>query len=114
MRYVSAASGASTVWTRRGSDSDSGRACSRARSSTCSGPSPNTAAAADRADKPDGLFLLSNPIHVPVLQKGLKVMDATAISLCKDNDLPIIVFNLFKRGNIQKAVCGQKVGTKVY
>jgi uridylate kinase len=41
-------------------------------------------------------------------------MDATAISLCKDNDLPIIVFNLFKRGNIQKAVCGQKVGTKVY
>ncbi len=52
--------------------------------------------------------------YMDVLKKGLKVMDATAISLCKDNDLPIIVFNLFKRGNIERAVCGQSVGTKVY
>ena len=52
--------------------------------------------------------------YMDVLKKGLKVMDATAISLCKDNDLPIIVFNLRKRGNIKRAVLGQKVGTKVY
>jgi len=49
-----------------------------------------------------------------VIKRGLKVMDTTAISLCKDNNLPIIVFNLKKRGNIKKAVLGQKVGTKVY
>ena len=48
-----------------------------------------------------------------VIRKGLKVMDATAISLCKENDLPIVVFNLRKRGNIKKAVLGQKVGTIV-
>lgn len=49
-----------------------------------------------------------------VLKRGLRVMDATAISLCKDNDLPIIVFNLKKRGNIKRAVLGQDIGTKVY
>lgn len=52
--------------------------------------------------------------YLDVIKKGLKVMDTTAISLCKDNKLPIIVFNLKKRGNIKKAVLGQKVGTKVY
>ena len=78
-----------------------------------------------KATKVDGVYTADPQIdkkarkfetirYMSVLQKGLKVMDATAISLCKDNDLPIIVFNLFKRGNIQKAVCGQKVGTKVY
>jgi uridylate kinase len=51
--------------------------------------------------------------YLDVIQKGLKVMDATAISLCKEHDLPIVVFNLKKRGNIKKAVLGQKVGTKV-
>lgn len=49
-----------------------------------------------------------------VLKKGLKVMDATAISLCKDNDLPIIIFNLRKHGNIKRAVLGEDIGTKVY
>jgi uridylate kinase len=52
--------------------------------------------------------------YLDVIQRGLRVMDTTAISLCKDNDLPIIVFNLKKRGNIMKAVLGEKVGTKVF
>jgi uridylate kinase len=49
--------------------------------------------------------------YLEVLQKGLQVMDSTAISLCKDNNLPIIIFDLKKRGNFKKAVLGQKVGT---
>jgi uridylate kinase len=49
-----------------------------------------------------------------VLKRGLQVMDATAISLCKDNDLPIVVFNLRKNGNIKRAVLGEDIGTKVY
>ena len=48
-----------------------------------------------------------------VLKKGLKVMDATAVSLCMDNKLPIIVFNLNRPGNILRAVCGEPVGTTV-
>ena len=51
--------------------------------------------------------------YIDVLTKNLKVMDATAISLCRDNLLPIIVFNLQKKGNIRKAICGQKIGTYV-
>lgn len=51
--------------------------------------------------------------YIDVLKKGLKVMDATAISLCMDNKLPIIVFNLKIRGNIEKIVKGAKVGTIV-
>lgn len=49
-----------------------------------------------------------------IIKRGLKVMDTTAISLCKDNNLPIIVFNLKKRGNIKKAVLGQDVGTRIH
>jgi uridylate kinase len=52
--------------------------------------------------------------YLDVIKRGLKVMDTTAISLCKDNSLPIIIFNLKKRGNIKKAVLGQKVGTRIY
>jgi uridylate kinase len=52
--------------------------------------------------------------YMDVLKKGLKVMDATAISLCMDNNLPIIVFNINKNGNIKKVVTGQSVGTLVY
>ena len=48
-----------------------------------------------------------------VLEKGLKVMDATAISLCMDNHLPIIVFNLGVRGNIMRATLGEKIGSIV-
>ncbi|MEE9542537.1 MAG: UMP kinase [Thermodesulfobacteriota bacterium] len=48
-----------------------------------------------------------------VLNDGLKVMDATAISLCMDNNLPIVVFNIKKKGNIKKAVMGESIGTLV-
>jgi uridylate kinase len=48
-----------------------------------------------------------------VLHKGLRVMDATAISLCRENNLPIIIFNLNKRGNIGRVVLGEKVGSLV-
>ncbi|MBI5197291.1 MAG: UMP kinase [Nitrospirae bacterium] len=51
--------------------------------------------------------------YFETLQKGLKVMDATAISLCMDNDLPIIVFNLKQKGNIKRVVTGEKIGTIV-
>ena len=78
-----------------------------------------------KATKVDGVYT-SDPLKVKtarkfdsirylnVIKKGLKVMDTTAISLCKDNGLPIIIFNLKKRGNIKKAVLGQKVGTRIY
>lgn len=48
-----------------------------------------------------------------VLNKNLRIMDHAAISLCKDNNIPIIVLNIFKVGNIAKAVCGQQVGTLI-
>jgi uridylate kinase len=51
--------------------------------------------------------------YLDVLKKHLRVMDATAISLCMDNKLPIVVFNLTKDGNIKKVVQGQKIGTIV-
>ena len=51
--------------------------------------------------------------YIDVLKKGLKVMDATAVSLCMDNKLPIVVFNLNKEGNIRRAVLGEKIGTLV-
>ena len=52
--------------------------------------------------------------YLDVIKKGLKIMDTTAISLCKDNALPIVIFSLKKRGNIKKAVLGHKVGTRIY
>ncbi len=52
--------------------------------------------------------------YMDVIKKGLKVMDTTAISMCKENNLPIIVFSLKEKGNIKKAVMGLKVGTRVY
>lgn len=52
--------------------------------------------------------------YMDVIKKGLKVMDTTAISMCKEHDLPIVVFSLKEKGNIKKAVMGLKVGTKVY
>jgi uridylate kinase len=48
-----------------------------------------------------------------VLQRGLKVADATAFSLCMDNDLPIVVFNLLREGNIARVVAGERIGTLV-
>jgi uridylate kinase len=51
--------------------------------------------------------------YIEVLQQNLKVMDSTAISMCMDHELPIIVFNLRKPGNIKKAVMGEAIGTRV-
>ncbi len=51
--------------------------------------------------------------YLDVLSKGLKVMDATAISLCRDNNLPIIIFNLNNHGNIRRVVLGEKIGSLV-
>ena len=77
-----------------------------------------------KATKVDGVYdsdpaknktavMFKNISYIDVLTKNLKVMDATAISLCRDNLLPIIVFNLQKKGNIRRAICGQKIGTYV-
>jgi uridylate kinase len=77
-----------------------------------------------KATKVDGVYD-SDPVRNPdavkfdeltyneVLIRGLKVMDATAISLCMDNALPIVVFDLLTDGNISKAVRGEKIGTVV-
>jgi len=51
--------------------------------------------------------------YLDVLQKNLRVMDATAISLCMDNSMPIIVFNLNVPGNIRRIVSGEPLGTMV-
>jgi uridylate kinase len=51
--------------------------------------------------------------YLKVLEQGLKVMDATAISLCMDNDLPIVVFNLRTAGNVRRVIMGEPVGTTV-
>jgi len=48
-----------------------------------------------------------------LLSKNLRIMDHSAISLCLENNIPIIVLNIFKKGNIAKAICGEKVGTLI-
>jgi uridylate kinase len=77
-----------------------------------------------KATKVDGIYD-KDPVKYPkarkfdeltyleVLQKGLKIMDTTAISLCMDNALPIIVYSLLQRGNLRRIVMGEKVGTMV-
>jgi uridylate kinase len=77
-----------------------------------------------KGTKVDGIYDADPVIHpeakkfsklryFDVLQKGLKVMDTTAISLCMDNRLPIIVYNLKKEGNLRKIVLGERIGTLV-
>jgi uridylate kinase len=61
----------------------------------------------------DGAKKFNHISYMDVLRLGLKVMDSTAISLCKDNNLPIIVFNLNHRGNIRRVVLGEKIGSRV-
>jgi len=51
--------------------------------------------------------------HQEVLEKGLEVMDSTAASLCRDNNIDIHVFELAKEGNVMKAICGDKIGTVI-
>ena len=77
-----------------------------------------------KGTKVDGVFT-SDPVidptakrldrlsHLQVIEQGLKVMDATAVSLCMDNDMPIVVFNLRTPGNIRRAVLGEPVGSLV-
>jgi len=55
----------------------------------------------------------ANVSYMEVIQKELRVMDTTAISLCMENNLPIIVFNIMKRGNVEKIAQGKRVGTTV-
>jgi len=77
-----------------------------------------------KATKVDGIYT-SDPVlnkdavkfdnitYLDVINKGLKVMDSTAISMCMDNNIPIIVFDIFGEGNMKKVVLGEKVGTIV-
>jgi uridylate kinase len=51
--------------------------------------------------------------YLDIIKRGLKVMDTTAISLCKDNNLPIVIFNLNRAGNIRRVVTGEKIGSLV-
>ena len=77
-----------------------------------------------KATKVDGIYDKDPVIHknarkyteinyLEVLNKGLKVMDATAVSLCMDNNLPMIIFNLTTSGNIKKVLLGEKIGTTI-
>jgi len=52
--------------------------------------------------------------YIDVLTQGLKVMDTTAISLCMDNKVPIVVFNMRTKGNIKRVIMGEKIGSRVY
>ena len=77
-----------------------------------------------KATKVDGIYDADPMLHpeasrfekisyLQVLEQGLKVMDATAISLCMDNHLPIVVFNLRTPGNIKRAISGESIGSLV-
>ncbi|CAL2236734.1 unnamed protein product [Prunus armeniaca] len=57
--------------------------------------------------------LLDNLTYEEVMSKDLSVMDMTAITLCQENNIPVVVFNLSKPGNISKAIMGEKVGTLI-
>ena len=57
--------------------------------------------------------MISNLTYIEVLNKNLKIMDATAITLCRENGIPIIVFNLFKKGNLKRVLEGENLGTVV-
>jgi len=57
--------------------------------------------------------LLAEVTYQQVLERDLRIMDAAAISLCRDNELPIAIFNLGVAGNIRRVVCGEKVGSIV-
>jgi len=56
---------------------------------------------------------LEETTYQEVLERNLRVMDAAAISLCRDNDVPIIVFDLGREGNVRRVVCGEKIGSTV-
>ena len=60
-----------------------------------------------------GAKFVSEISYRDVLHQNLKVMDSTAISLCMDNGMPIVVFNMNEHGNIKRVVLGERVGSKV-
>jgi len=75
-----------------------------------------------KATKVDGVYTkdpqkykkarkLQSITYMDYLNKGLEVIDATAVSLCMENNIPIVVFNLLKRGNIRRVITGEKIGT---
>jgi uridylate kinase len=77
-----------------------------------------------KATKVDGIYdadpmivkdatMFQHITYLDIIQRGLKVMDTTAISLCKDNNLPIVIFNLNRPGNIRRVITGEKVGSLV-
>jgi len=77
-----------------------------------------------KATKVDGVYsddpeknpdaqLFEQLTYDQVLEKKLRVMDHSAITLCRDNNIPIIVLNIFEKGNITKAICDEPVGTKI-
>jgi len=77
-----------------------------------------------KATKVDGMFdsdpvvnenakFIKSITYMEALEKQLKVMDMTAISLAMDNQLPLVVFNLSGKGNIRKVVCGENIGTRI-
>jgi uridylate kinase len=77
-----------------------------------------------KATKVDGIYdadpflvkdakMFDEITYIDVIKRGLKVMDATAISLCRENNLPIIIFNLNTAGNIRRVLTGEKVGSLV-
>jgi uridylate kinase len=77
-----------------------------------------------KATKVDGVYsedpaknpqaqLFENLSYDDVLTRNLRIIDHAAVSLCRDNNIPIIVLNIFKRGNIAKALCGERVGTLI-
>jgi uridylate kinase len=67
---------------------------------------------ADPDEDPEASFL-PEISHRAAIERGLRVMDSTALSLCMDNDLPIYVFNMADERNIDRIVCGERVGTLV-
>ena len=67
---------------------------------------------ADPELNPDARFIKTIS-YMEVLERQLKVMDVTAISLAMDNQLPLMVFNLKEKGNIKKVVCGENIGTTI-
>ncbi len=67
----------------------------------------------DDPKKNPGATKFRNLSYIDVLKRNLKVMDSTAISLCMDNELPIVVFDLTERGNVRRVVMGEEIGTTV-
>jgi uridylate kinase len=67
----------------------------------------------DPKENPDARLFERLP-YDEVLTRNLKIIDHSAVALCRDNNIPIIVLNIFAKGNITKAICAEQVGTLIY